>query len=60
MAVETWSRVLHRIDASPEWQALLERYMALRSLTLGDEFRTDVITTHQRRGRTVPGLCIER
>ncbi|MBR0648325.1 tripartite tricarboxylate transporter substrate binding protein [Roseomonas terrae] len=58
--VEAWSRVLRKIDASPEWKALLQRYMALPSLKLGDEFRTDVITTYQRLGRIVPSLRIER
>lgn len=57
--VETWIRVLRKIDASAEWHGLLARYMALRSLVVGDDFRTATVGTYQRLGQVLPGLRIQ-
>jgi tripartite-type tricarboxylate transporter receptor subunit TctC len=58
--VEAWTRVLRKVDASPEWRATLDRFMALPSLMLGEAFRADIVGTYQSLKRVMPSLPIER
>lgn len=58
--VQTWIRILQKVDAMPEWQELMGRYMATRSLVTGDAYRDQVIGTYRRFGQIIPSLRIDR
>lgn len=57
---ETWARVLRRIEAMPEWQELMRRFMAVPSLLIGDAYRDQMVTSYRSLGQILPGLRIER
>ena len=58
--IETWIRVLRKVDAMPEWHEIMNRYMATRSLVTGDAYREQVIGTYRRVGQIIPSLRIDR
>ncbi len=58
--VQTWIRILQKVDAMPEWHELMARYMATRSLVTGVAYRDQVISTYRRFGQIIPSLRIDR
>lgn len=57
---EIWVRVLRRIDAMPEWQELMRRFMAVRSLVAGDAFREQMLSSYRTLARILASLRIDR
>jgi len=57
---ETWARVLRKIEAMPEWQELMLRFMAVPSLVIGEAYRDQMLTSYRRLGQILPGLRIDR